>query len=209
MTLGSSIGNFERKDAPDFLGGFARALGPKDSILVGVDNCQDKERIFHAYNDRHGTTEKFYRNGVAQANKLLGEEVFNQDIWDVIGEYDEATGRHQAFISPKKSVACNGFHFPAGERIRIENAYKYSPEQKAKLWQDSGLSLSSAYLDSSGQYCKCRKGSRPCNDKFIPQTVSRRLPHPEISVREYVCFLIFTSLSNGEAMRLQGSVTRA
>jgi L-histidine Nalpha-methyltransferase / hercynylcysteine S-oxide synthase len=45
LTLGSSIGNFYRDDAADFLRGFADVLHPGDSILVGLDSCVDADKV--------------------------------------------------------------------------------------------------------------------------------------------------------------------
>src|ERR1700712_661121 len=62
MTLGSSIGNFTRESAAQFLGSFKKALAAPDFVLVGLDACQQSERIFHAYNDSQNITHSFYRN---------------------------------------------------------------------------------------------------------------------------------------------------
>ena len=46
MSLGSSIGNFTREEAHGFLKGFADVLNSEtDSLLIGLDGCQDKERV--------------------------------------------------------------------------------------------------------------------------------------------------------------------
>ncbi|RBA16161.1 hypothetical protein FPRO05_12011 [Fusarium proliferatum] len=48
--LGSSIGNFTRDGAADFLGGFAEVLTPSDSMIVAVDSCSNPAKVYHAYN---------------------------------------------------------------------------------------------------------------------------------------------------------------
>ena len=153
LFLGSSIGNFDRQSAADFLKGFSEVLRPSDVFIVGIDGCQDEEKVFHAYNDRKGITEDFYRNGLDNANKILGVELFKQDQWDVIGEFDRRAGRHQAFIAPRQDITAHGFSFTAGERIRIEDAYKYNPQQRARLWEDASLQLGTSYSDRNGHYC--------------------------------------------------------
>ena len=139
MWLGSSIGNLSRPEAAEFLKGFSTILGEKDAMLIGVDACQERDKVYHAYNDREGITHEFIRNGLDHANKLLGKEVFVQDDWEVIGEYNEAAGRHQAFYCALKNLEIEGIRVVAGEQIRVEESYKYSLHQSNQLWQAAGL----------------------------------------------------------------------
>ena len=169
MSLGSSIGNFNREEAAKFLNGFASALGPQDIMMVGLDGCQDKDKVYHAYNDREGKTHEFVLNGLTHANELLGNESFNQKHWEVVGEYDVAAGRHQAFYIPLEDVQVDGIDFVAGEKVRIEESYKYSPLQTERLWEKAGLTVGAVFGDSTGDY-------------------SEYLPLPVISTHECPCF---------------------
>lgn len=154
LSMGSSIGNFDRRQGATFLNAFARSLQPSDVVLIGLDGCLDGGAVYHAYNDRDGVTEAFYRNELDHANSILGFDLFKQADWDVMGEFDAEHTRHQAFISPKKDIHSRGFSFSAGERIRIENAYKYSASQRLLLWNESGLALRASYTDKRSQYCE-------------------------------------------------------
>ena len=154
LWLGSSIGNFDRKSAADFLGKFTKVLGPRDCMLIGIDGCQDKDVVYHAYNDREGKTHEFVRNGLTHANKILGREVFKQEDWEVIGEYDVAAGRHHAFYSPLKDIQFDDIKFKAGERVRIEESYKYSAAQTERLWEESGLVPRGMFGNQTGIYRK-------------------------------------------------------
>ncbi|MCJ1399869.1 hypothetical protein MMC11_003072 [Xylographa trunciseda] len=152
MWLGSSIGNFNRDEAARFLKGFASALHPRDSVLIGIDGCQDAQKIYHAYNDREGKTHEFVLNGLTHANRLLGKEAFNLEDWEVLGEYDQSAGRHQAFCVPKKDVQVDDIHFASGERVRIEESYKYSVLETERLWEDAGLTPGATFVDQAGHY---------------------------------------------------------
>lgn len=154
MSMGSSIGNMERQQGATFLRSFASLLQPSDMMLVGVDGCLDKQKVYPAYNDKEGVTHEFYRNGLRHANTVLGFDLFKQDDWEIVGEFDEHYGRHQAFVSPRKDVDSHGFSFVAGERIRLENSYKYSRAQRSTLWSESGLTLKVSYADKLSHYCK-------------------------------------------------------
>ncbi|MCJ1312598.1 hypothetical protein MMC25_006272 [Agyrium rufum] len=152
LSLGSSIGNFNRIEAAEFLRSFARVIGPNDILLMGIDGCQNKDKIYQAYNDKYGKTHEFVLNGLVHANQLMGKEVFDIDDWYVVGEYDSAAGRHHAFVIPNKDVAIEGVHIKAGEHVRIEESYKYSPSQVDALWEAAGLAPYAVFGDSSGQY---------------------------------------------------------
>jgi EasF-like predicted methyltransferase len=152
LTLGSSIGNFSREDAAEFLSGFAQVLNPSDSILVGIDACQDKQRVYSAYNDKQGVTQSFYRNGLSRANVLLGHEAFKLEEWEVVGAYNERAQRHEAFFSPLKDVTINEIPLLRGERIRLEEAYKYSPAQSEALCHAAGLYPAAIFGNSGDNY---------------------------------------------------------
>lgn len=153
--LGSSLGNFTRTEASTFLKGFAKVLmNENDALLIGLDACQDGERVYHGYNDSEGKTHEFYMNGLAQANKLIGHEEFKEGLWNALGEYDEIAGRHQAFYVPAKDVVIDGVQIRGGEKIRFEESYKYSRLQSAQLWRKSGLVTQSRFQNSRDDYRK-------------------------------------------------------
>ena len=152
LTLGSSVGNFSRKEAAHFLQSFGNVLGPADSLLVGLDACQTPDRIFEAYNDNQGLTHTFYRNGLDHANKVLGYEAFKQQDWDVIGQYNEVEGRHEAFYQALEDVSVAGTTFRKGQKLNLEMAYKYSAQQSDSLWRAAGLIQQTAYANQKGDY---------------------------------------------------------
>lgn len=123
-------------------------------MLVGIDGCQQPDKVYHAYNDREGKTHDFVRNGLIHANKLFNREVFNPRDWKVIGRYNEAEARHEAFYSPLKPMSCDGVKFEAGELVRVEESYKYSADQCRQLWKAAGLAQRAIFSDASGEYSK-------------------------------------------------------
>ncbi|KAJ9644742.1 hypothetical protein H2199_003705 [Coniosporium tulheliwenetii] len=152
LSLGSSIGNFKRHDAALFLKGFADILNLGDTLLLGIDACKDSEKVYHAYNDRDGLTHEFILSGLLHANKLVGKDVFKLDEWEVIGEYDVAAGRHHAFVSPLKDVDVDGILVNQGEKIRIEESYKYDACETTRLWEVAGLVEGAKWATGSGEY---------------------------------------------------------
>ncbi|KAK4191955.1 hypothetical protein QBC35DRAFT_470231 [Podospora australis] len=141
LSLGSSIGNFERSDAASFLKGFTDVLGHGDTMLIGLDACSNPAKVYHAYNDKEGITHEFILNGLRHANKVLGETAFVESDWRVIGEYvyDAEGGRHQAFYAPVRDTTVMGEVIRPHERIQVEESLKFSPEETQKLWDLSGM----------------------------------------------------------------------
>jgi len=154
LWLGSSIGNFTRESAVSFLQGFSGALRTGDTMLIGIDACKDPERVYHAYNDREGLTHRFILNGLTHANRLLGSDQFQLDSWQVIGEYDTSAGRHHAFVSPLKDVVIDGVLIRKGERVRIEESYKWSDDETQALWEKVGFVESAYWSNRAGDYGK-------------------------------------------------------
>ncbi|KAI1746626.1 histidine-specific methyltransferase [Xylaria castorea] len=140
LSLGSSLGNFPCAEATQFLTAVGSCLTPgRDCILIGLDGCRDPDIVYSAYNDRDGVTRKFILNGLSHANKVLGEKIFDIDDWEYVGEYDEKSGRHRAFVSPTTDVTYRDIFIQAGERLLIEESYKYSANQTTEMWAVAGF----------------------------------------------------------------------
>jgi formylglycine-generating enzyme required for sulfatase activity len=165
MTLGSSLGNFTREEAATFLASIAAVLLPGDSILVGLDACQDPERVFRAYNDSKGITEKFYRNGLDHANRLLGKKIFAQEDWKIEGMYNEEVGRHEASYTSLKDISAGNLVFRKGDKLYLESAYKYTSKQSESLWRSAGLISQAVYGRSDYRMSYLPK--RPLHEKSL------------------------------------------
>lgn len=124
-------------------------------MIIGIDSCKDPERVYHAYNDRDNVTHDFISNGLRHANALMKEEAFKIEDWEVIGEYDEVAGRHHAFVAPRKDVVIDGVKILGGERVRIEESYKYSHDEILALWEKAGLAETNVWVNDRGDYGEC------------------------------------------------------
>ncbi|KAJ5433330.1 Ergothioneine biosynthesis protein 1 [Penicillium daleae] len=152
LSMGSSLGNFDRAAAADFLSGFSKALGPSDFLLIGLDACKTPEKVYRAYNDSQGVTHQFYENGLAHANSVLGFEAFKPSEWEIITGYDEKNGRHQAFYSPTVDVTINNIKIPKGEKLIFEEAYKYGTDEREELCRNAGLISQVVFGNSTDDY---------------------------------------------------------
>ena len=152
LSLGSSMGNFDREAAADFLHGFSKVMGIQDTMLVGLDACEDPDRVYRAYNDSENVTERFYRNGLDQANRLLGRPVFQQEEWAVIGNYDPIAHRHEAFYAALKDVNSGDITLKKGEHLHLEYAHKYTQKESDELWRKAGLIRSVSFGNKRDDY---------------------------------------------------------
>ncbi|KAJ5900851.1 Ergothioneine biosynthesis protein 1 [Penicillium subrubescens] len=152
LSMGSSLGNFDRASAANFLGGFSQALGPSDFLLIGLDACKTPEKVYKAYNDSQGVTQQFYENGLAHANSVLGFEAFKPNDWEIITGYDKKNGRHQAFYAPKVHVTINDIQIPKGEKLIFEEAYKYGADEREELCRNAGLISQVVFGNSTDDY---------------------------------------------------------
>jgi L-histidine Nalpha-methyltransferase / hercynylcysteine S-oxide synthase len=162
LSLGSSIGNFSRDDAADFLRRFSKVLGPQDSLLIGIDSCQDAQQVFRAYNDSEGVTQRFYRNGLIHANRLMGHEAFKQSEWAAVGRYNERLQCHEAYYSALSDVEIDDINIPKGSKVHFEVAYKYSREQLTLLWYSSELLQQDVFSNQNADYSKLPTPKHAC-----------------------------------------------
>ena len=203
LSLGSSIGNFARAGAATFLRNFATGLSPNDILLVGIDGCQDGSKVYHAYNDREGKTHEFILNGLTHANYLLEQKIFNVEDWKVVGEYDKTAGRHYACVVPVRDVDVDGVHVSAGEKVQIEESYKYSPIQTRSLWEDAGLVSYTAFGDHLDQYRKSHNVGVTLHHGSPPSSFHDYSPIPRGIFYKHIRFpsffenILFNSVRHG------------
>ena len=71
LFLGSTIGNFERESAEQFLADVRALLRPGDAMLIGADLVKPVPRMLAAYDDEIGVTAAFNKNLLARMNREL------------------------------------------------------------------------------------------------------------------------------------------
>ncbi|KAL4263281.1 EgtD Methyltransferase Superfamily protein [Pleurotus pulmonarius] len=159
LFLGSSLGNFDRKESVKFLQSLPLRPGSGDTLLIGLDHDNDKTLIEEAYNDRKGYTKTFIMNGLRAAGRALGnEDMFEEDKWEYVNRYNEAERRHEAYYKSKCSQkledpkAEHGYEFLEDELVKIEVSYKYSETDAYSLFTDAGLRPIQRWTDSATQY---------------------------------------------------------
>ncbi len=158
---GSTIGNFEPREAKAFLVGSAGHLNDGDGFIVGVDTKKDREKLEAAYNDANGITAEFNVNVLRRLNRELGAN-FDLDQFEHKALYNEEKGRIEMHLRSKKEqqvqISNRLFEFKKNETIHTENSYKYSIEEfqllvqqcgfvPVKVWTDENETFSVHYME--------------------------------------------------------------
>lgn len=148
---GSTIGNMPPLEARDFLALWARRLGHGAQMLVGVDLRKDKAVLERAYDDSQGVTAAFSLNLLARVNRELGAD-FDLDAFRHEARYDALRGRVEIHLRSLKDqtvrVGERSFDFRKGERIHVEDSWKYSLEDFRRLAVSAGYRSRRLWTDA-------------------------------------------------------------
>jgi dimethylhistidine N-methyltransferase len=152
---GSTIGNFEEREAAQLLRKMRSEMGNNGGILVGVDLKKDKAIIEAAYNDRAGVTEAFTLNMLTRLNRELGCN-FELGAFGHRAHYNAMAGRIETHILSKREqrvrVGRLQVLFREDEAMLVEYSCKYSLEDFAALASTAGLAVQHVWLDPQGMF---------------------------------------------------------
>ena len=125
---GSSIGNFDTRQALHMLRHMHSLLGGDGGLLIGIDLPKPVPVLIAAYDDEQGVTAEFNLNVLNHVNRLLGSD-FNLQDWAHEARFDSRTSRIEMHLRARRPVmVCwpQGLrYFAQGETIHTENSYKY------------------------------------------------------------------------------------
>ena len=157
LYIGSSIGNFEPRDAGALLTDVRRQLAPGDRLLLGADLIKDCALLEAAYDDEAGVTAAFNKNVLTRINHELGAD-FDLDafahraVWNAsqcrIEMHLESLQRQQVRV-PLLDLDLTFAH---GETIHTENSYKFTDDSVFRLLEAAGFSLLREWKDSQGWF---------------------------------------------------------
>jgi len=147
---GSTIGNFEDRDAAQLLRKMRSEMGDNGGVLVGVDLKKDRATIEAAYNDRAGVTEAFTLNMLVRLNRELGCN-FELSAFRHRARYNAIAGRIETHIVSEQDqrvrVGRLQVLFREGEAMLVEYSCKYSLEDFAALAATAGLAVQHVWFD--------------------------------------------------------------
>jgi dimethylhistidine N-methyltransferase len=152
LFLGSTIGNFDRPAADDFLRQVRAILEPGDSLLLGTDLEKNVAEQILAYDDPIGVTAAFNLNLLARINRELGADFQLRDfrhlaLWNSEERRIEMhlqSMRRQRVNIPGASLL---IRMAEGETIWTESSHKYRPQEPAEMAARAGFRQVSQWID--------------------------------------------------------------
>ncbi|WP_448098255.1 L-histidine N(alpha)-methyltransferase [Luteibacter yeojuensis] len=152
---GSTIGNFESKDAIRILRQMRTEMSEGGGIIVGVDLKKDAAEIEAAYNDAAGVTRDFTLNMLVRLNREIGAD-FDIDGFRHRARYNAMAGRIETdLVSTKRQdvhVGHDIFAFREDEAMHVEYSCKYSLDDFAQMAHKAGLSVENVWMDEARRF---------------------------------------------------------
>ena len=159
LFLGSTIGNFDRPAADEFLRQVRSILGPGDSLLLGTDFEKSVEAQMLAYDDPAGVTAAFNLNVLARLNRELGadfdlKQFAHEALWNVserrIEMHLRSLGRQRVDI-PGSGLR---IRLEEGETIWTESSHKYSPSEPIEMAARTGFRCEAQWVDQEWPFAQ-------------------------------------------------------
>ncbi|MEP6899630.1 MAG: L-histidine N(alpha)-methyltransferase [Rhodanobacter sp.] len=147
---GSTIGNFENREATVLLRKMRNEMGDAGGILIGVDLKKDAALIEAAYNDAAGVTAEFTLNMLTRLNREIGSN-FDLSAFAHRAHYNPMAGRIETHIVSRHAqqvkVGRANIGFRDDEAIQVEYSCKYSLDDFAALAARAGLAVLRVWTD--------------------------------------------------------------
>ncbi|HKT10373.1 MAG TPA: L-histidine N(alpha)-methyltransferase [Terriglobia bacterium] len=152
LFLGSSIGNFERGPAEEFLRCIREILAPDDALLLATDLLKPIEQLLEAYDDPLGVTAAFNLNLLARINRELGAD-FDLAKFRHLAKWNERERRIEMHLAStaQQMVTIRESRllvpFEEGESIWTESSHKYSAEEVIEMGCRTGFRCEWQWFD--------------------------------------------------------------
>jgi L-histidine N-alpha-methyltransferase len=150
LFLGSSIGNFDRAPAEDFLRGIRQRIEPGDTLLLGTDLEKPLAQLIPAYDDSLGLTEAFNRNLLARINRELGGD-FDLSRFEHVALYNARERRIEMHLRCMQTQTVSmdeaTFTFRSDETIWTESCHKYGRHEPVEMAARTGFECVAQWVD--------------------------------------------------------------
>jgi L-histidine N-alpha-methyltransferase len=159
MFLGSTIGNFHRVDAEQFLSALRRKLIPGDALLLGVDLVKSLDLMIPAYDDAMGVTAAFNLNLLTRINRELGAD-FDLKEFRHCARYNPIERRIEMHLVSLRDqtvtipAANCVVPFASGETIFTESSYKYRPSEIIQLAERANFRAQAQWTDAEWPFAE-------------------------------------------------------
>ena len=146
---GSTIGNFNKKDAIKFLKMLKTKFKAK-KIIIGVDLVKNIPTLISAYDDKKGVTKKFNKNILKRINSELGGNI-DLNSYKHLAIYNKSKNRIEMKLKAikKNNISINGSNYSIkkNEEIHTENSHKYTIQSFKNLANEAGWKIKKTWVD--------------------------------------------------------------
>ena len=146
---GSTIGNFNKKDAIKFLKMLKTKFKAK-KIIIGVDLVKNIPTLISAYDDKKGVTKKFNKNILKRINSELGGNI-DLNSYKHLAIYNKSKNRIEMKLKAikKNNISINGSNYSIkkNEEIHTENSHKYTIQSFKNLAIKAGWKIKKTWVD--------------------------------------------------------------
>jgi uncharacterized SAM-dependent methyltransferase len=152
LFLGSTVGNFERPAALEFLREIRGCLMPGDALLLGTDLEKPVDTMLLAYDDPIGLTAAFNLNLLGRINRELGGDFLLQQFSHEV-RYDRRERRIEMHLRSacrqrvsirQADLTCT---FRPGETIWTEACHKFDLEELRGMARRTGFTCVEQWVD--------------------------------------------------------------
>lgn len=159
LFLGSTLGNFERPAAEEFLRAVRQRLLPGDSLLLSADLEKSVPRLLAAYDDSLGVTAAFNLNLLARINREL-EADFALSQFRHVARYNWKERRIEmhlrAVIDHTVTIPRANLTVPfrQDETIWTECSHKFTPTEVVQLAGRAGFRCEGQWVDEEWPFAQ-------------------------------------------------------
>jgi len=150
LFLGSSIGNFDRRPAEEFLRKIRQTLDPGDNLLLGTDLEKPLAQLIPAYDDSLGLTQAFNRNLLVRINCELGGD-FDLSQFQHVALYNARERRIEMHLrsmaTQSVTIDQTNFTLRCDETIWTESCHKYGRNEPAEMAKRTGFKCVEQWVD--------------------------------------------------------------
>jgi L-histidine Nalpha-methyltransferase len=159
LFLGSTIGNFDRPAAHDFLQQVRGVLKAGDSLVLGTDLEKDVATQILAYDDPIGVTAAFDLNILARVNRELGAD-FRLRSFRHLALWNDQERRIEMHLQSirRQRVEIPGaslvLEMKEGQTIWTESSHKYRREEPAEMAERAGFRQIAQWIDGEWPFAQ-------------------------------------------------------
>ena len=153
--FGSTIGNFSRKQAEDFMIALGKSMQKGDMLLIGMDLVKNVDVLEAAYNDKKGITALFNTNILNVVNNLSGTN-FTENNFEHYSFFNTKESRIEMHLRALKDVEVKLdseiIKIYKGELIHSENSHKFTLDDINTIAKWSKLNIVRSLTDDNNWF---------------------------------------------------------